>query len=282
MHAAPFASALVAWACACAVALLTAPVARADEAPPTVNECLASSQRGQTDRDEGRVVRAREAFVTCASAACPSAVRGACVKWLDEVDASLPSVVFVVRDGAGKDLGDVVVRVDGAVIASSLDGKAVAVDPGDHLFTFERGPLRAEGRAIVHAAERNRVMRVRLSDEGSGILGADTTAEVPPAAHRVPVGSAILGGVSAAFAVSALVLWSAARSDLTSLEASPCAATRTCAPGDVQSVKTRLLVGDVLMGAGAAALGVAVWIWVADRPVAVDVRASQLRLTAFF
>src|SRR5262252_6601110 len=77
---------------------------------PTVAQCVTTSEQGQADRDEGRYKRARDAFASCSNEVCPVVIRRDCVKWLSELDASAPTIVFVARDERGADLGDVTVR----------------------------------------------------------------------------------------------------------------------------------------------------------------------------
>jgi hypothetical protein len=72
-----------------------------------------------------------------------------------------------------------------------------------------------------------------------------------------------LGGVGFLAISAATYLWVSARNDLSSLLAEPCAAARKCSASSVSSVRTRLIVGDILASAGVAAIGVGVWIWVA-------------------
>lgn len=262
-------------------------IASSASAEPSIDECLSSSEDGQRERDEGRYLRARASFATCASNACPAVVQRDCASWLLEVDDGMPSLVFVARDGRGVDLADVVVRMDGAVLTTRLDGKPVAVDPGDHAFTFAAGGRAVEQRAIVHVGEKNRVLRVTI-----GAPSSDDAADEPraaPSGHRVPFGSVVLGGVALASLGSAAVLWWTARSDLDSLESRPCAQTKTCDADDVRSVRTRLILGDVLAGVGVAAAGAATLLWLTrDRSVAVSVaptassRGPMLRIRAAF
>jgi hypothetical protein len=243
--------------------------ARAEEtAPPGVAQCLSTSEHAQLDRDEGRYLKAREGLLTCSSATCPPVVQRDCLKWLAEIDATMPTLVFVVRSASGNDLGDVVVRVDGQLLLSRLDGKPVAVDPGEHVFTFESGTRRVQSRALVNVGERNRIVRVSVDDTPEG-----PPAPVP-ARPPVPVGSFVLGGVAVLALGSAGILWLSATSDLRSLESNPCAASRTCSESDVQSVRTRMIVGDVLAGAGLVALGTAAYLlFTRDRSVAMRVSA---------
>ena len=237
-------------------------------AEPTVPECLSASERAQLDRDEGRYVRARAAFLVCASQVCPAPVQRDCAKALLELEPSMPSMVFVVRDASGADRSDVVVRMDGTVLASRLDGKPLPVDPGEHLFDFDFDGRRIERRAIVAVGERNRVFRV-----------LDETA--PPTS--VPTGTIVFGSLGAVTLGAAVALWVTAKNDLASVESSPCAGTKTCAKSDLDSVRTRLVVGDVAAGVGVLALGTAVFFWLTrERGGAIGVGPGGLRWSGSF
>ncbi len=67
----------------------------------------------------------------------PEPVRDDCSEQLNEVQKLLPTVVFEVRSVDGADETDVRVNMDGAPLATKLDGQAMAVDPGQHTFRFE-------------------------------------------------------------------------------------------------------------------------------------------------
>jgi hypothetical protein len=133
---------LVAVALATSLALHAA-AAHADDAagrvrPPGKAACLDSASTGQTLRDAHKLVLARVQFQICASATCPAGVQRDCVTWLAELDRTVPTLVLSAKDGAGKDLVDIRVSMDGQPLVSTLDGRAVAVDPGMHTFRFER------------------------------------------------------------------------------------------------------------------------------------------------
>src|SRR5581483_5437108 len=105
-----------------AVATLSATDDRA--VAQTKDVCLASLDRAQVDRDRGKLHDASAGFIVCASNACPPQVRKDCVRMLDEVNAKLPSLLFVARDAEGRDLPDAHVFVDGVEVPSITSGRA--------------------------------------------------------------------------------------------------------------------------------------------------------------
>ena len=106
-------------------------------ADPTIAECLAANDKSIALRNEHKLLAARTQLLVCAAASCPGEVRKECLRRIDLVNASLPTVVIEAKDGAGNDLTAVKVTMDGDVLAEKLDGSALSLDPGAHTFTFE-------------------------------------------------------------------------------------------------------------------------------------------------
>jgi hypothetical protein len=103
----------------------------------TQAECSEMNGKAQDLRRDGKLSAAREQLRKCSDPSCPAAIRDDCAKRLDEVERMQPTIVFEAKDASGKDLTAVVVSMDGVRLADSLDGTALAVDPGAHTFTFE-------------------------------------------------------------------------------------------------------------------------------------------------
>src|SRR4029077_3606050 len=114
--------------------------------------CVHRHEDAQVARRSGKLLAARAALLACSREACPDAVRGDCVDWLEEVNRSVPSVVITARD-RGADVVEVTVSLDGELVATRLTGSAVEADPGEHHFrlasarglTVERTVLMSEG-----------------------------------------------------------------------------------------------------------------------------------------
>src|ERR1700733_10632931 len=125
-------------------------------------DCIAASEAGQDQKLRGSLRGAREQLLICARDVCPAIVRQDCTQWLTEIIAALPSVVVGARDWKGHDLVDVTVSVDGVVVASKLDGKPIAVDPGVHTFRYESasGTEPVEEHMVIRQGERNRPLTV--------------------------------------------------------------------------------------------------------------------------
>src|SRR5262249_13606037 len=125
--------------------------------------CLSSYEQGQRLRQQDKLTAAREQLLLCGRDSCPSLIKKDCLQWLSEVDASMPSIIFVARGPDGREVVDVRVLVDGTPVSKRLDGKAVVVDPGEHTLRYEiAGASPVESQLIVAQGEKNRRVEISL------------------------------------------------------------------------------------------------------------------------
>ncbi len=120
-------------------------------------------------------------------------MRRDCAQWASSVSDTIPSIVVDARDAAGKDVGDVSVSVDGAIVVSSLDGKAIPLDPGPHTLVFARaGSSPVTEKVILKEGARGRTFVVRFGGAAatspSSPASDDTTTAVSgaPRGHTWP------------------------------------------------------------------------------------------------
>jgi len=197
-------------ACA-AFAVTTAALAQ----EPTKDECIAANEEAQSLQRSGHLRGARDRLRLCTSHACPGAVREDCAARIHDVEEALPSVVLAARDAAGADLVEVRVTLDGEPLASTLDGKAIDVDPGEHAFGFVAPDgARVDERVVVREGERRRVVEARFASPPAATtataLGptgpAQAPAPPPPADHASAPGRSqrILAIVAGGLGVAAL------------------------------------------------------------------------------
>jgi hypothetical protein len=132
--------------------------APARAADSTKEVCLSSADLGQSLRDDGKFSLARDQFATCARDVCPKLVHDQCAEWLHQLDESMPTVVFHAKDDHGADVTTARVLEDGKLVAATIDGKPMPVDPGSHDFRFERDDPRQATtvHAGLRAGEKNR------------------------------------------------------------------------------------------------------------------------------
>ena len=245
-------------------ALGIAVVAACSPAFADIPACLQAAERAQPLRRGGELRAARAQLIACSSSSCPRAVRADCTQWLAEVESALPSVVIQARDAGGADVGDVTVMIDGVVQQRALDGLAMPVDPGTRLFRFDApGRAAAQQTLVIREGEKNRVVPVvlvRLGDQGR----TAPTVNVERERSAVPLGAWVLGGVGLLAASGGVVLWAGGVSERDDLR-TRCASASSCEQGDIDAAKTRLVVGDVLVGAGVLAVAAGVWLALRSR-----------------
>jgi len=215
--------------------------------------CVDASLQGQTLRNAHKLLEARDQFRACAGQQCPAVVQTDCAAWLDAVEKSLPSVVVTAKDGKGADRADTKVTVDGVLLVTHLDGQAVSLDPGMHVFHFELGDgTSLDQSVLVREGEQNQRVAVVLT---RSIVAPPPTLPSGPAPGRsssegtsgwrtvgwVLGGLGLAGlGVSAGFGVVAIQDKNNAHCDANGL----------CDPGTSGSIKSAALVSDVGLLAG--------------------------------
>jgi len=263
-------------ALAFAVVLAAAP-ARAD--PPTKAQCLAAYSDGQDQRQAGQLRQARAAFALCASDPCPRALHADCTRWRSEVDRLVPTIVLGARGADGRDLADVRVTVDGALVAERLDGRGIEVDPGEHVLRFEApGEAPVEQRLVIHEGEKGRAISVSFGAPPSPAAPAAAGQRSSGAPRPVTWPTVALAGVSV---VSLAVFTYAGVSGLSRWEA--CTGGR-CATGDKSYVDARWTVADVTGAVAIASAAAAAYLFVTRPAVTLTVAPGAAGLwlrTAF-
>jgi hypothetical protein len=228
-------------------------VARAQD----VQQCIASNERSIELRRANRLRDALDEMRTCAAESCPAEVRAVCQQRIAEIHAAIPSIVFSARDGSGHDLVAVKVSVDGKPLADKLDGTAIAIDPGQHEFTFEvEGEPALKQRLIVREGEKDRHETVVI-----GSLPVTPSAEGEQGGGRRTVGL-VVGGAGLASALAGGVLglvasskWNASKSECGVSSCSDHAAAVTDHDSAVELATgstISIVVGGVAIAAGAA------------------------------
>lgn len=209
---------------------------------PTKSACLAAYEAGQRARLDRDLLRARAELAGC-SRGCPDIVQSDCSDWLREVEREIPTLVLSARWSDGTDITAATVWIDGERAARRLDGKPIAVNPGEHRIAIEVDGRRSEQVVVANQSERDRVVRFVLERPGEAAPSEPAPAESGGAGPWPWV----LGGVALAavggFAYFALK----GTGDLRELR-------DTCAPNcseeSLDGVKQKLLIADILLGVG--------------------------------
>jgi hypothetical protein len=143
-------------------------------------DCVKANASAQQLRIDGKLASARDKLTLCADMTCPAMVRDDCTQRLDELERVQPTLVFQVKDPSGSDVSAVRVTVDGQLVTERLVGKALRVDPGEHVFTFAVDGLPPVSRTfVVNEAEKDRRERIQLG-------GAPAAAGASPALVPTP------------------------------------------------------------------------------------------------
>ncbi len=246
-----------------------------------VAACVQASEQAQSLRDEGKYKKAREQLFICSRDACPAVVRKDCVQWLQELDASMPSVVITAKDGNGKDLVDVKVTVDGQTFAERLDGKPIPLDPGKHTVRYEAaGVPPVEEELMIHAAEKNRLLNVKLGKASPDVSTPPPSTTLPPDTDKpsrggIPASAFVIGGIGVVALGSFAFFGLTGKADVSEMR-STCAPN--CEEARVSSARTKLLLADVSLTVGVVALGVATWMIISGSKSAPASTASVSRV----
>jgi hypothetical protein len=220
--------------------------------------CIAESTLAQQRALDRKFVEARAHFLACAREVCPVPVVKDCTAQLARVDASIATVVVLAKDAAtGRSLPGRV-RVDDGEKATSLDGGAVSVDPGTHVFHVEidSGETRDESVVVEEGA--------RLKAVVATFARPSARVEKKP----IPAGVFVLGGIGVVALGVTTVVGIEALSQWKDLRSRPPTAYTD---SDVSSLKTKRVVADVSLAAGVVALGAAAG-WVLFRPTPREAR----------
>jgi hypothetical protein len=178
-------------ACAAALLLYGSPAVAAptngDLAKGKVDKgsCKAAYKAAQEREQTCHLREAKELYLTCSKVACGAFMRPECTTKYTQLESDVPSVIPVVTDERGAAIVDVQVKMDGELLTSRLDGRALPVDPGMHEFTFTTGAgVIASQKVMIVAGQRNSPLSVSLG-RPTRTLAASVTVP-PPRANLEP------------------------------------------------------------------------------------------------
>jgi len=151
-------------------------------ADPTTADCLAASDASLKLGNEHKLRAERSQLLVCAASNCPADIKKECLGRVDEVNAQIPTIVFSVKDAQGADLSAVKVTMDGEVLAERLQGTAVSIDPGEHLFTFETaGQSPLTKKLVIVEGQKDRRETVTFgADQGGAMPTTAPSPSTPP------------------------------------------------------------------------------------------------------
>lgn len=274
----------------CWVRSWATPVAAADEpvsgespastaaAPPNQQQCLAAYNAAQRLRKAGALTAAYDQLLICSQASCPDVVKADCVPWLDQTEGSLPSIVVVAKGIDGRDTAEVRVFVDDKLVADRLDGQPIAIDPGSRSIRFQHGTAPAIKRnLVIQVGVKNRRVDVSFAPDEKPVGPEDSGDSKAPAERGEPIVGFVLTGVGVLGLGSFVGFGLVGQAEAHEYD-DTCAPTNTCDPGEVSATETKLLVADISLVVGLAAVGVGVGLILYNKLSDPDPAAARLRL----
>jgi hypothetical protein len=215
-------------------------------------------QQTESMRAAGQYRAARALLLECVNAQCGGDVRRRCAVTLQKLEAVTPSIVVRAQLANGDDVTDVAVSLGDEPLASSLDGVAIAVDPGEHRLVLQRpGHAPVSQVVTIREGEKFRAVDVMLepSSRASGAAGGSPAAAAADFDGRLAAGGTLIG-VGVIGLASFTWLGLKARSDESDLKL--CKPFCSKAQGD--SVLARYWMANISAGVGVLALGAATWL----------------------
>jgi hypothetical protein len=237
------------------------PAARAQDK----QACAAAHEEAQIWRQKGSLKASRDRLKVCARDACPALLRSDCVTWLEQVERSMASVVFEAQKG-GADLVEVRVFLDGALVASRLNGRSVEVEPGEHLLRFEApGVAPLERRVVIREGEKSRLV--------SAIFDPGPPPRRPAPRRPVPVGVYAFGALGLAGFAGFAGFGLAGRIGENELREENCAPN--CDRGRTDAVRKKYVLANASFSVGAvASAGAAIWYLLRPAEEAAPAKSS--------
>lgn len=259
-------------ALACAVLTLASTANGAGSAQSKA--CANAAERGQSLRDEGKLLESRESFAACLRPECPKVIATECASWLDDVTARLPSIIVVVQNGRGADVTDTKVEVDGVVREEAALGRLVVLDPGPHVVRTTLGGKVLEERIVVQEREKGR--RVALKPPEPPPSPSIPKEQAPRTVEErpVPVVTYVLSGVAVVLGSFGVGFGVSAANGYADLERT-CPAS--CTESDILGLRAKTVTADIAFSlAIAATIGAAV-VYLARPTVTRPERPDDVR-----
>ena len=269
---------------------------------PTAAECIAAHRESQELRRQLKLVESRSMLGECGNAACPGPVKRDCLRWVDEIAAQLPSVVFRLEGSGDESARNVRIYVDGELRFQVVPNRSVDFNPGSYRFRFEAdGKAPVELDAVLGEAEKFKAITVRFDSEpkpGAAPPSPTSLANKSPAplsptptveSRPVPLASYIFAGLGVAATIN-FAAWGLSSKSLVSELEDKCAPN--CEQEYLDRVRLRSTIADISLGVGVASFATATLFYflrpTVSVPVEMDVGvlprggvAAAIRVKAF-
>ena len=225
---------------------LTLPAQAADP----LRACSTAHEQAQELRLKGQLLVATEVLRACVRESCPLEIRNECRALGAAIDRAQPSVVLRAVAADGSEARGARVEIDGDESGVSIDGRAIALDPGRHRFRF----VLADGQQRTLEAELREADKSRqvLADfrEPAGALGLSEGSDSRVLAYVAGGVGVVALGLFSYFALSG----NAQRDELRECEPN-------CTRSGVDTMRTRYLLADLSLGLSVLSLGTATYLF---------------------
>jgi hypothetical protein len=169
-----------------ACALTGSAVARADD--PTKAQCVEANESAQALRQDGKLRAARAQLLICLARTCPGPVRDDCAQRITEVERAAPTIVIIAKSQDGNALRAVQITMDDVRLADHLDGSALVVDAGAHMFWLVAdGYARVAKKLFIREGVKGRREVVTLESTQPPSEAQQVPAPAPLVVTRPPV-----------------------------------------------------------------------------------------------
>lgn len=252
------------WAAASVCSLLGFAWSGSAAAQDGERDCSAVYDAAQEAESTGDLHMALEFYQSCAVDSCSNPARRSCEAHALRLELDAPTIVPLAKTSSGEPIVDADVTMDGRLLTSNLNGRAIGVDPGLHEFVFTKnGKTMGSVRLVVAQGQRNRELWMIEAPVHSAqqlapvVMKRDMHVAAPRAAvaqiesdnHGTSVAPYLLGGTALLGGGAYALLSTWARND--NRELSRC--TPNCPKESVQHIRSLYLAADISLGVGIAA-----------------------------
>jgi hypothetical protein len=241
--------------------------------------CVVLEQDAARAQSAGHLREALGLLDQCSARRSCGSIRRRCRAEQATLATEIPSIVPTVSDAKGAPMSQVTVAMDGEPLAGQLDGRAIAVDPGLHEFTFktEQGVV-ATQKVEIARGQRNRAIAVTMAPPALPpppvVAAADAQPAAAPEPAAVPqvtdadeprpsspapatrksIAPYLIGGVGliGVTGYGLFSYWGKKDDDVLTSSCSP-----NCDDGSVAHVRKMYDIGRASLAVGGAALGIA-------------------------
>jgi hypothetical protein len=180
------------------------------------------------------------------------------------------------------------VSMDGEILQSTLDGTAIQVDPGTHTFHFEpTDGVPGDQQVLVLEGEKARVITYAISGAVAAPPGQPPPGQPSPeqpsswnGTKTAAVAVAGVGVVSLAVGIIVGAMGSSqASSDKSAGGCAPPGGPAGCSDDEVSSIKTKLIVSDILIPVGIVGVGAGIVLYLTSGGSSKASASTGLNLT---